>query len=112
MSKMTSSEQNEPTPEISTVDIDLEKQYAKVESSKHKVDFFIGKTRSASFFSIRTGAGVAPSELSGRYTTLEKALDAVNSYIRNAKETFAVKSDRLHEERQQRKYAESKPKNS
>ncbi len=109
---MTDLKLNEKTSETSTVDVDLEKQYAKIESTKHKTDFVIGKTRSAIFFSIRTTLGTTPSELSGKYTTLENAVKAVEDYVRNSKETFAVRSDRLHQERQQRKDAELKSKNS
>ena len=109
---MTDTKLEEKTPEISTVDVDLEKQYALVESQKHKTDFVIGKTRSAQFFSIRTTKGsTVPFELSGKYTSLEKAIESVEEYIKNSKETFAVRSDRLHEERQQRKHAEPKSKN-
>jgi hypothetical protein len=104
---MTDSKPNEPTPATSTVELDLEKQYAKIESAKHKTDYVVGKTRSQSFFSVRTTRGSAPFELSGKYTSLEKAIEAVEAYIRNSKESFAVKSDRLHEERQQRKHAEA-----
>lgn len=109
---MTDLKPNEKTPETSTADVDLEKQYARVESVKHKTDFVIGKTRSAIFFSIKATIGTTPSELAGKYTTLEKAAKAVEDYVRNSKETFAVRSDRLHQERQQRKDAELKSKNS
>ena len=109
---MTDTKLNETTPETSTADVDLEKQYARVESVKHKTDFVIGKTRSAISFSIKSTLGTTPSELAGKYTTLEKAVKAVEDYVRNSKETFAVRSDRLHQERQQRKDAELKPKNS
>lgn len=108
---MTDLSLNEKTPETSTVDVDLEKQFARIESVKHKTDFVIGKTRSAMFFSIRTTVGTLPNVLAGKYTTLEKAIEAVEQFVRNSKETFAVKSDRLHEERQQRKDAELKSKN-
>jgi hypothetical protein len=104
---MTDLKPNEKTPETSTVELDLEKQFARIESSKHKTDYVVGKTRSQSFFSIRTTKASVPQELSGKYTSLESAIEAVQNFIRNSKETFSVKSDRLHEERQQRKHAES-----
>lgn len=109
---MTDSKLNEKTLETSTVDVDLERQYAKIESSKHKVDFVVGKTRATQFFSVRVTKGTLPQELSGKYTTLENAVNAVEQYIKNSKETFAVKSDRLHEDRQKRKHAEPDSKNS
>lgn len=108
---MTDTKPNETIPETSTVELDLEKQYAKIESVKHKTDFIVGKLRSQMFFSVKANKGTTPSELSGKYTTLEKAIEAVEQFVRNTKETFAVRSDRLHEERQQRKHAESQSKN-
>lgn len=108
---MTDTRLNETISETTTVERDLEKQYAKIESSKHKTDFVIGKLRSQMFFSVRTTKGSTPKELSGKYSSLEKAIEAVEHYVRTAKETFAVKSDRLHEERQQRKHAEPQSKN-
>lgn len=109
---MTDTKPNEPTQETTTAELDLEKQYARIESVKHKTDFVIGKLRSQIFFSIRTTKGSPPNELAGKYSSLEKAVPAVNQYVKNTKETFSVRSDKLHEERQQRKHAESHPKNS
>lgn len=109
---MTDTKLDEKTPETSMVDVDLEKQFARISSEKHKTQFIVGKTRSAIFFSVRATKGVTPSELSGKYTTLEKAIEAVETFVKNSKETFAVRSDRLHEERQKRKNAEPDSKNS
>lgn len=109
---MTDTKLNETIQETSTVDVDLEKQFAKIESTKHKAEFVIGKGRSQIFFSVRITKGATPLELSGKYTSLERAIEAVEQYIRNSKETFSIKSERLHEERQQRKHAESNAKNS
>ncbi len=102
---MTDTKPSKPTEEIFTVDVDLEKQTARITSAKHKTDFTVSKLRSAMFFSVYCKA--LPKELSGKYTSLESAIQAVTNYIRNSKESFAVRSDRLHEERQQRKHAES-----
>ena len=109
---MTDTKLNEPTQETTTAELDLEKQYARIESVKHKTDFIVGKLRSQMFFTIRTSKGLPPNELAGRYSSLEKAVEAVDHYVRTAKETFAVRSDKLHEERQQRKHAEPNTKNS
>lgn len=109
---MTDTKLDEKTPETSMVDVDLEKQFARISSEKHKTQFIVGKTRAAMFFSVRATKGTTPSELSGKYTTLEKAIEAVETFVKNSKETFAVRSDRLHEERQKRKNAEPDSKNS
>lgn len=108
---MTDSKPNETISETTMAELDLEKQYARIESVKHKADFIIGKLRSQLFFSIKTTKGAIPKELSGKYTNLEKAIEAVEQFVRNSKETFAVRSERLHEERQQRKHAEPNSKN-
>jgi len=105
MSKTTSTKPSKPTEETFTVDVDLEKQTAKITSAKHKTDFTVAKLRSAMFFSVYSKS--LPKDLSGKYTSLESAIQAVTNYIRNSKESFGVRSDRLHEERQQRKHAES-----
>jgi hypothetical protein len=106
-SKTTDTKLSKLIEETSTVDVDWENQRAVVTSEKHKTDFHIGKLRSAMFFSIKTTRGILPNTLSGKYTSLNSAIEAVLHYIRNSKETFAVRSDKLHEERQQRKHAES-----
>lgn len=108
---MTDTRLDEKIPETTTAELDLEKQYARIESVKHKTDFIIGKLRSQMFFSVKVTKGSVPNELSGKYSSLEKAIEAVQQYVKNTKETFATRSDRLHEERQQRKHAESQSKN-
>lgn len=109
---MTDTSLNEKTLETSTVDVDLEKQTARITSPKHKTDYVVGKLRSQIFFQVATTKSIIPSALSGKYTSLDSAISAVLEHIKNTKETFAVRSDRLHEERQQRKHAESHSKNS
>lgn len=109
---MTDLKQNETRDEIFTVDVNLEGQLARINSDKHKMEFVVGKVRSAMFFSVKTTKGQPPSVLSGKFTSLESGIKAVVDYVKNSQETFAVKSDRLHVERQQRKDAEPKPKNS
>ncbi len=108
---MTDTKQSNPTKEIYTVDVNQETQTAKVTSEKHKAEFVVSKNRSSRFFLIYTTAGVTPKVLGGKYTSLESAVSFIVDYIKNSKETFAVRSDRLHQERQQRKNAEPKPKN-
>lgn len=109
---MTDLKPNETIPETTTVELDQEKQIARVQSPKHKTDYIVSKLRSQMYFTVRVTVGSPPKELSGKYSSLEKAVDAVRQYVKNSKESFAVRSERLHEERQQRKHAESKPKTS
>ena len=109
---MTDTKQLEPIPEIFTVEVNQELQSASITSEKHKSTFIIGKTRASRFFSIRNSLGTTPIVLSGKFTSLEVSVASVLDYLKNAKETFSVKSDRLHEERQQRKNAKPESKDS
>lgn len=109
---MTDTKLNKPTEEIYTVDVDWENQRAKVTSTKHKTDYVVGKLRSQMFFQITTTVGLVPKALSGKYRSLQTAIDAITYYVQHSKESFAVRSERLHEERQLRKDAKSKSENS
>jgi hypothetical protein len=104
---MTDTKPSNPTNETSTVDVDWEGQKARVTSPKHKTDFVVGKLRSQMFYQIATTKGTLPKSLGGKYRSLTSAVEAIQHYILTSEETFAVRSDRLHEERQQRKHAES-----
>lgn len=104
---MTDTKQDEITLETFTVDVNLELQFATIKSSKRKAEFRVGKSRYAIFFSVFSEKSQVPKELSGKYSTLKSGIDAVTRYLKNAPETFAVKSDRLHQERQLRKHAKS-----
>lgn len=108
---MTDSKQNETIQEIFTVDVNHENQTAIVQSSKHKAEFRVGKPRYALFFTISSSKASVPNSLSGKYTSLNSAIDAIVHYIKNTKETFAVRSEALHQERQLRKNAEPKSSN-
>lgn len=109
---MTSTKPNKLTEETFTVDVNWETQTARVTSTKHKSDFLVGKLRSQMFFQVTADKGLTPKSLSGKYRSIPSAIEAIVDHIKNSKETFAVRSDRLHEERQQRKYAKSESENS
>ena len=55
------------------------------------------------FYMVTPTKGPAPEALAGRFSSLDKAVDAVVDYLTKMKETQAVKNDRLHENRQKRK---------
>jgi hypothetical protein len=109
---MTDTKLNKPTEETFTVDVDWENQRARVTSAKHRTDYLVGKLRSQMFFQVTTTVGVVPKALSGKYSSVQSAVDAITHYVQHSKESFAIRSDRLHEERQLRKDAKSKPENS
>lgn len=101
---MTDTKLLEKTNETSTVEppkINYELGRATVQSDKHKIDFEVYKARdNTPFYSVRTtGFGNVPKELSGKYTTIPRAIEAIERYLKTAKETFAVKSDILAERR-------------
>ena len=105
MSKMTNTSLNELTSEISTVvDIDWEKQEARITNpSKTKATYIVYKPKDGSaFYRIKADDSRLPQELSGRYSTLQKAVDFACEYIRLMKESFSVRSDRLDKERKER----------
>jgi len=93
--------------------VDVEKQTAVISSPKSKTDYVIYKPRDqTAFFKVRTTVGSLPSELSGHYSTLNKAIQLVSHYVEHSKETFAVRSDRLDKERKERHAAKSNSKDS
>lgn len=94
-------------PDHSTdVIVDTEAQTAVVTSSTHKAIFNVYKPRDqTTFFRVKPTNGVLPTVLSGRFSSLNKAVEHVVHYLEHAQETFAAKSDRLHQERQERNAA-------
>lgn len=101
---MTNTKPEETTNETSTVVVDDERQTAKVISPKHKANFIVRKLRSSLFFEVvMDNNGSIPKVLSGKYTSLPRAIADIQQYIRQANESFAVKSDRLAEYRKNAK---------
>jgi len=101
-------------PDHSTdVIADTEAQTATVTSTTHKSAFHVYKPRNqTTFFRVRPDKGVLPTVLSGQFSSLNKAIEHVVHYLEHAHETFAAKSDRLHQERQERNAAKSLPKDN
>lgn len=92
--------------------VDYENHTATVKLRQYKENLVIWKPRGATLYSVKFNKGSqVPSELSGRYTTIAKALDHIQQFSLVAKETFAVKSDRLHKDRQERHAAADKSTN-
>ena len=108
---MTTIEQRE-TMQETTMDVNHDKQEAKLTHPNFKTPFFVYKPRDQTpFFKVMLEQGVTPKELSGHYSTLARGIEATLKYLENSKETFSVRSDRLHKERKERNAPESNPEN-
>ena len=104
---MTNTKPAETTNEICTVVVDEEKQTARVTTPKSKAAYIVEKPRAAMFFQIMTDKGACPKSLSGKYRSLQSAIEGIKQYLRDAPETFAVKSDRLAEYRNAKNQSEN-----
>lgn len=62
------------------------------------------------FFEIVTEKGPTPAELSGSYSSIPKAKEAVEHYIRNMKETIGARRENFAKEREERKALKDVPK--
>ena len=83
--------------------VNHEEQYALVSSPKTTVKFKVHKPRrNFHFFKIGVDKGNIPTPLAGDFSTLDTALKALKFYLDNYDESFAVRSERLHKERQER----------
>lgn len=81
-----------------------EKKYCICRSDKMKAALIIKKDSSGFiFYEISAEQGRIPEELSGKYSSMEKAKEAVTLFLNNRKETHAARSDFLAQEREKRK---------
>ena len=78
----------------------------EVSSEKSKAIFYVKKTNDGfAFFDVSVSIGQVPGELTGRYSTPEKGVEAVKNYIRVAKETRAARRENFSKARDERKNA-------
>jgi hypothetical protein len=81
-----------------------ENKYCEVTSDKMVQKIIIKKASDGFiFFDITLEKGVTPHELSGKFTSLDKAKTAVFNYLKNKKETQAAKREYYAEEARKRK---------
>ena len=78
-------------------------------SEKRKSKYVIYKAPNGfSFFQVKLDkAGITPEELSGNYTTVAKAKEAILAYDNGIKETQAAKNEYFQEQRELRKNAKT-----
>ena len=83
--------------------IDTEEQYAILSNPKTPSKFTVYKPKgNFHFFKVKRDVGLLPNDLSGHFSSLENGIKLVTKYLENSKETFSVRSERLHKERQER----------
>ncbi len=112
---MTNTELNKSLASPSTVVelVDHDKQYARLTSTKHLLTFDVYKPRyNYNFFRVKVNKGSLPQALSGDYSSLTKAINAVTHYLNTTPETQGAKNERLHKERQERNAARADSTNS
>ena len=86
--------------------VNHEDQFAILSHPNYKSKFRIYRPKGRyHFFTVEVDQGATPKELSGSYSSLEIAIKAAIKYLDSSKETFAVRSDRLAEERKARNAA-------
>lgn len=82
---------------------DTVNQTASIKTSKYTSKFLISKMSKGSiFFKISLEVGETPAALSGSYSSIKKAIEAVSTFLLTAKETQAAKNERLDKERKER----------
>ena len=111
---MINSELSFPLKDQTTVvTVDTSEQTAIVyDETKNKTKYYVAKSFDNSpFFSINSDY-VVPTELSGQYSSVTKAVEACCTYLKNSKQSFSVKSDELAKARKERNAAKNSTKTS
>jgi hypothetical protein len=92
-----------------TLDHNTEKQTCKITSENMATAINVQKKpNDHHFFEIRFETGSVPEELSGRYSSVQAGVKAVENYLRNKRPTAAVRRDAYTEERKQRNATETR----
>lgn len=85
-------------------DEDTANQRCVVTSDKLVTKIIIEKSKDGFiFFDVKMEAGTIPAELSGRYSSLKTAKKAVETYLRNKKESTAARRENFAKAREERK---------
>jgi len=111
---MINYELNFPLKDPSTVVIvNTDAQTATVsDPTKAKNVFTVAKASDNSPFFHVYSDYVIPNNLSGHYSSVDKAVEACCAYLKNSKQTFAVKSDELDKARKERNASKCASKSS
>ena len=83
------------------IETDTVNQRCVIKSDKMVSEIYVQKEESGySFFRVRFEKGSVPSELSGRYSSLNKGKEAVEYYLRNKVKTKTVQRNEYADQRQ------------
>ena len=96
------------------IETDTVNQRCVIKSDKMVSEVYVQKEESGySFFRVRFEKGSVPSELSGRYSSLQKGKEAVEHYLRNKVKTKTVQRNEYADQREkERNGSKSKSKGS
>lgn len=85
------------------ISIDRTNQLASLKSPKYLSKFFVSKAEGGYiFFKVDLENGPVPKELSGMYSSIDKAIDGIQTFLLTAKETQSAKNERLDKDRKER----------
>ena len=83
------------------IETDTVNQRCVIKSDKMMSEVYVQKEESGySFFRVRFEKGSVPSELSGRYSSLDKGKEAVEHYLRNKVKTKTVQRNEYADQRE------------
>ena len=83
------------------IETDTVNQRCVIKSDKMVSEIYVQKEESCySFFRVRFEKGSVPSELSGRYSSLNKGKEAVEYYLRNKVKTKTVQRNEYADQRE------------
>ena len=83
------------------IETDTVHQRCVIKSDKMVSEVYVQKEESGySFFRVRFEKGSVPSELSGRYSSLDKGKEAVEHYLRNKVKTKTVQRNEYADQRE------------
>jgi hypothetical protein len=83
------------------IETDTVNQRCVIKSDKMVSEVYVQKEESGySFFRVRFEKGSVPSELSGRYSSLDKGKEAVEHYLRNKVKTKTVQRNEYADQRE------------
>ena len=96
------------------IETDTVNQHCVIKSDKMLTDIIVEKEVGGFiFFKVKFEKGSVPEELSGRYSTLEKGKQAVETYLRNKPKSKAVQRNEYADKREkERNAAKSESKGS
>tara|TARA_Y100000015_G_scaffold5380_1_gene4765 strand:- start:754 stop:1053 length:300 start_codon:yes stop_codon:yes gene_type:complete len=83
------------------IETDTVNQRCVIKSDKMMSEIYVHKEESGySFFKVKFEKGSVPSELSGRYSSLDKGKEAVEHYLRNKVKTKTVQRNEYADQRE------------